>query len=134
VGCAVRAMCSADQIRTVAKERLGARRGEINETTMRRIADDSASCSIFSHGTPEYLRRSGDLYHRPHGAEAGAALPIRFSGSGVACVEVDRARIECDLRGPILPVLTPNLPVVTPSAATIFACVTNGGQNVAHWS
>ena len=28
-----------DQIRTVAKERLGARRGEINETTMRRIAE-----------------------------------------------------------------------------------------------
>jgi mRNA interferase MazF len=28
-----------DQIRTVAKERLGARRGEIAETTMRRIAE-----------------------------------------------------------------------------------------------
>src|SRR5205823_1264480 len=63
---------------------------------------DSASCSIFSHGTPRYLRRSRDLYHRPHGAEAGAALAIRVSGSDVAREEVERARIERDLLGPIL--------------------------------
>src|SRR5205814_7647969 len=46
--------------------------------------------------------RSGNLYHRPDSAEAGAALPIRVSGSGIASEEVERMRIECDLLGPIL--------------------------------
>src|SRR5207237_818540 len=52
--------------------------------------------------TPRYLRPSRDLYHRPYGAEAGTALAIRVSGSDVAREEVERARIERDLLGPIL--------------------------------
>src|SRR5438034_4430393 len=51
---------------------------------------------------PEDLRTSGNLYHRPGGTEAGAALPSGVPGSDVARVEVERARVERDLLGSIL--------------------------------